>query len=122
MLLGVHTTLLSCVTIGVNHNIPVLRDIITQPQFVSGDITTNFIKDVYPGGFKGVEQLNKQPTQSFLFWCITHIFCSCAGHELNEEEKYELVTAATYMHIKREELGRQFLNQDRYARTSLSWV
>ena len=36
------------------------------------------------------------------------------GRELNEEEKYELVTAATYMHIKREELGRQFLNQDRY--------
>lgn len=45
-----------------------------------------------------------------------------AGHELNEEEKYELVTAATYMHIKREELGRQFLNQDRYAQTPLSWV
>ena len=38
---------------GVNHNIPVLRDIITQPRFVSGDITTNFIPEVYPDGFKG---------------------------------------------------------------------
>ena len=27
------------------------------------------------------------------------------------------MTAATYMHIKREELGRQFLNQDRYVDT-----
>ena len=36
------------------------------------------------------------------------------GRELNEEEKYELIAAATYMHIKKEELARQFLNQDRY--------
>ena len=38
---------------GVNHNIPVLRDIITQPRFISGDINTNFISEVYPDGFKG---------------------------------------------------------------------
>jgi len=38
---------------GVNHNIPVLRDIITQPRFIAGDINTNFIKEVYPNGFKG---------------------------------------------------------------------
>lgn len=36
------------------------------------------------------------------------------GRELNEEEKCELVAAATYMHIKKEELARQFINQDRY--------
>ena len=38
---------------GVNHNIPLLRDIITQPQFVQGDITTKFIEEVYPSGFQG---------------------------------------------------------------------
>ena len=45
-----------CAT-GVNHNIPLLRDIITQPQFVQGDITTKFIEEVYPNGFKG-KQIN----------------------------------------------------------------
>lgn len=35
------------------------------------------------------------------------------GRELTEEEKYELIAAATYMHIKKEELARQFINQDR---------
>ena len=40
-------------TAGVNHNIPVLRDIITQPRFISGDITTNFLAEVYSDGFKG---------------------------------------------------------------------
>lgn len=72
---------------GVNHNIPILRDIITQPRFISGDINTNFIKEVYPGGFK--------------------------GRELSGEEKDELVAAACFMHVRREELARQFLNQDR---------
>jgi hypothetical protein len=35
------------------------------------------------------------------------------GRELKEEEKHELIAAATYMHIKKEELARQFINQDR---------
>ena len=38
---------------GVNHDIPVLRDILTQPKFIAGDINTNFIKEVYHKGFKG---------------------------------------------------------------------
>ncbi len=32
---------------------------------------------------------------------------------MKEEEKHELIAAATYMHIKKEELARQFINQDR---------
>ena len=105
----------------MNHNIPVLRDIITQPKFVSGDITTNFIKDIYPGGFKGVESNLTNNLHSCLCLGVLPTFFVLAGRELNEEEKYELVTAATYMHIKREELGRQFVNQDRYVATFLSW-
>ena len=45
-----------------------------------------------------------------------HVLCwnnLLLGRELNEEEKYELVAAAAYMHIKKEELARQFINQDR---------
>ncbi|XP_064394640.1 propionyl-CoA carboxylase alpha chain, mitochondrial-like [Halichondria panicea] len=72
---------------GVNHNIPILRDIITQPSFIKGDITTNFINDVYPDGFQ--------------------------GRTLNSEETDELIAAAAFMHVRREELARQFLNQDR---------
>ncbi len=43
---------------GVNHNIPLLRDILTKPQFVKGDLSTNFIPEVYPGGFKGAHNIN----------------------------------------------------------------
>ena len=38
---------------GVTHNIPLLRDIITEQRFVSGDISTKYLPQVYPEGFKG---------------------------------------------------------------------
>lgn len=40
-------------TLGVAHNIPLLREIITHPRFISGDISTNFLPEVYPDGFRG---------------------------------------------------------------------
>ena len=60
-----------CAAAGVNHNIPVLRDIITQPRFISGDITTNFISEVYPDGFKG------QQFQIFELWYENDVFLFC---------------------------------------------
>uniref|UniRef100_A0A4W3HFJ1 Propionyl-CoA carboxylase subunit alpha n=1 Tax=Callorhinchus milii TaxID=7868 RepID=A0A4W3HFJ1_CALMI len=38
---------------GVTHNIGLLREIIIHPRFVEGDITTKFLPEVYPDGFKG---------------------------------------------------------------------
>uniref|UniRef100_A0A671KZ42 propionyl-CoA carboxylase n=1 Tax=Sinocyclocheilus anshuiensis TaxID=1608454 RepID=A0A671KZ42_9TELE len=38
---------------GVTHNIPLLREIIVHSRFVSGDISTKFLPEVYPDGFKG---------------------------------------------------------------------
>nr|XP_045607835.1 propionyl-CoA carboxylase alpha chain, mitochondrial-like [Procambarus clarkii] len=38
---------------GVTHNIPLLRDILTEDHFISGDISTNYLPQVYPEGFKG---------------------------------------------------------------------
>lgn len=38
---------------GVTHNIPLLRDIITEKRFVSGDISTKYLTETYPDGFKG---------------------------------------------------------------------
>lgn len=36
-----------------------------------------------------------------------------AGHVLTPSEKDELVVAAAFMHVKREELNTSFLNQER---------
>ncbi|KAJ5067291.1 methylcrotonoyl-coa carboxylase subunit alpha -related [Anaeramoeba ignava] len=39
---------------GVNHNIPFLRAILDQPRYVEGKITTKYIPEMWPDGFKGV--------------------------------------------------------------------
>lgn len=38
---------------GVTHNVPLLRDIITEEKFVKGNITTKYLPERYPDGFKG---------------------------------------------------------------------
>ncbi len=39
---------------GVTHNIPLLRDVISHPRFIDGKkITTKFLAEEYPTGFKG---------------------------------------------------------------------
>lgn len=48
---------------GVDHNVPLLRDIIEQPRFVSGDITTEFLPEVYPDRFQGYAMSPAQQTQ-----------------------------------------------------------
>ncbi|CAF2386746.1 unnamed protein product [Rotaria sp. Silwood2] len=50
---------------GVTNNIPLLRDIITENRFVAGDITTKYLPQVYPEGFKG-KQLKDTERESLL--------------------------------------------------------
>ena len=38
---------------GVTHNISLLRDILTEPKFIAGEVTTNYLPEVYPEGFHG---------------------------------------------------------------------
>lgn len=45
---------------GVTHNIPLLRDILTEARFVSGNISTNYLPEVYPDGFKGKQLSPKE--------------------------------------------------------------
>lgn len=39
------------------HNISLLREVIVHPRFVQGDISTKFLPEVYPDGFKGLFHL-----------------------------------------------------------------
>ncbi|GAU95643.1 hypothetical protein RvY_07229 [Ramazzottius varieornatus] len=47
---------------GVTHNIPLLRDIVTEDRFVRGDINTAYLPTVYPNGFRG-KQLEAKEKQ-----------------------------------------------------------
>ncbi|CAG9768963.1 unnamed protein product [Ceutorhynchus assimilis] len=39
---------------GIEHNIPFLRDILTQQKFIEGNISTDYLPQVYPEGFQGI--------------------------------------------------------------------
>ncbi|XP_050401632.1 propionyl-CoA carboxylase alpha chain, mitochondrial [Patella vulgata] len=69
---------------GVTHNIPLLRDIITEPKFVAGDITTKYLQQVYPDGFQ--------------------------GKKLSDQETTELVALSSALYISDEIRSRQFTN------------
>ena len=56
-------------------------------------------------------------TLAILCVCVCVCVCVLAGRVLSAEEKGELVAAACYMHIAREDTAKQFLNQDRYIYT-----
>nr|XP_020016471.1 propionyl-CoA carboxylase alpha chain, mitochondrial-like [Castor canadensis] len=43
--------------LGVTHNIALLREVIINSRFVKGDISTKFLSEVYPDGFKGLYAL-----------------------------------------------------------------
>uniref|UniRef100_A0A8C5BB05 Propionyl-CoA carboxylase alpha chain, mitochondrial n=1 Tax=Gadus morhua TaxID=8049 RepID=A0A8C5BB05_GADMO len=68
---------------GVTHNIPLLREIITHPRFISGDISTNFLPEVYPDGFN--------------------------GHQLTAGGQRELLASAAALHVSAQLRAQTFL-------------
>ncbi|KAL7845559.1 hypothetical protein AOLI_G00237510 [Acnodon oligacanthus] len=74
---------------GVTHNIPLLREIIVHPRFISGDISTNFLPEVYPEGFK--------------------------GHLLSTGEQRELLAAAAALYVATQLRSQRFLGPQRVA-------
>uniref|UniRef100_A0AAR2JSK0 Propionyl-CoA carboxylase alpha chain, mitochondrial n=1 Tax=Pygocentrus nattereri TaxID=42514 RepID=A0AAR2JSK0_PYGNA len=72
---------------GVTHNIPLLREIIVHPRFISGDISTNFLPEVYPEGFK--------------------------GHLLSTGEQRELLAAAAALYVAAQLRSQKFLGPQR---------
>lgn len=50
------------------HNIPLLRDIVEEKQFRSGNITTKYLMETYPEGFGGSPFVNILLFQKWLFF------------------------------------------------------
>ncbi|CAL1289005.1 unnamed protein product [Larinioides sclopetarius] len=70
---------------GVSHNIPLLRDIMTEKNFVEGNLSTKYLYDVYPEGFH--------------------------GKQLSESEMEHLASLCGCIFVRHETRSRHFLNQ-----------
>ncbi|KAG9492206.1 hypothetical protein GDO78_000620 [Eleutherodactylus coqui] len=71
----------------VTHNIPLLREVITNPRFIKGDITTKFLPEVYPDGFK--------------------------GHSLTSQERNDLLVITASLCVASQTRSHHFLNNTR---------
>ncbi|KAF4795156.1 hypothetical protein TURU_095216 [Turdus rufiventris] len=72
---------------GVAHNISLLREVIIHPRFVQGDISTKFLPEVYPDGFK--------------------------GHKLTDLERRQLLATAASLYVAEQLRSQQFLGTPR---------
>ncbi|XP_044751477.1 propionyl-CoA carboxylase alpha chain, mitochondrial-like [Coccinella septempunctata] len=72
---------------GVTHNIPLLRDILTEKRFVEGSISTNYLKEVYGDGFE--------------------------GRKLVDADKYKMLAVSVSLFAKWDTRNRLFLNGPR---------
>ncbi|NXN70806.1 PCCA carboxylase, partial [Himantopus himantopus] len=72
---------------GVAHNISLLREVIIHPRFVQGDISTKFLPEVYPDGFK--------------------------GHQLTDLERRELLATAASLYVAEQLRSQRFLGTPR---------
>ncbi|NXN19648.1 PCCA carboxylase, partial [Indicator maculatus] len=72
---------------GVAHNISLLREVIIHPRFVQGDISTKFLPEVYPDGFK--------------------------GHKLTDLERRELLATAASLYVAEQLRSQRFLGTQR---------
>ncbi|XP_062480672.1 propionyl-CoA carboxylase alpha chain, mitochondrial isoform X4 [Pezoporus occidentalis] len=72
---------------GVAHNISLLREVIIHPRFIQGEISTKFLPEVYPDGFK--------------------------GHKLTDLERRELLATAASLYVSEQLRSQQFLGTPR---------
>uniref|UniRef100_A0A8C5UZN8 Propionyl-CoA carboxylase alpha chain, mitochondrial n=1 Tax=Microcebus murinus TaxID=30608 RepID=A0A8C5UZN8_MICMU len=72
---------------GVTHNIALLREVIINSRFVKGDISTKFLSDEYPDGFK--------------------------GHTLNKSERNQLLAIASSLFVASQLRAQHFQEQSR---------
>ena len=83
---------------GIGHNLPFLSAVMGHPRFQSGNITTAFITEEFPGGFKGVDP---------------------DGDAISD-----FAAIATYIHVKREMRAGQISGamENHHRRVGTNWV
>jgi len=57
---------------GLNHNVCFLRAVMEHPRFMSGNISTKFIPDEFPEGFKGLHPTKEQQTEILAGTAVMH--------------------------------------------------
>ncbi len=68
---------------GIQDNIPFIAAVMDEKRFRSGNITTAYIKDEFPEGFKGVAPTKLQETQLICSAAYVHAFFDRRGRQIS---------------------------------------
>ncbi|KAJ3342132.1 hypothetical protein HDU93_003348 [Gonapodya sp. JEL0774] len=83
---------------GVTHNIPLLREVVAEADYRAGKISTKYLPEKYPQGFR--------------------------GHKLTTASTVELLAATGYAYARRDQRDRSWLeaNVSKFHEETQSWV
>ncbi|KAI8851498.1 carbamoyl-phosphate synthase L chain, ATP binding domain-containing protein [Chytridium lagenaria] len=88
---------------GVTHNVPLLRAVISHPRFTAGKLSTKFLAEEYPSGFKGAALTDLDRQKLFSVAALVHARRdlrnrtwvegggSFAAHSLSRTTKWDLM-------------------------------
>ncbi|XP_064639177.1 propionyl-CoA carboxylase alpha chain, mitochondrial-like [Lineus longissimus] len=75
---------------GLTHNISLLRDIVTEERFVKGDISTNYLPEVYPDGFSGKQLTSKEEIDLAAMACCVYAEADHRQREFSTQDRLQL--------------------------------
>jgi len=94
---------------GLNHNVNFLRDVLLNNRYCSGNITTKFIPEEYPSGFKGHVLTPEQSNQLLLITASIHYLRQCRDQSISDNvivgKEYVIVHDAKETPIKISSIG-----------------
>uniref|UniRef100_A0A8C3S653 Propionyl-CoA carboxylase subunit alpha n=1 Tax=Chelydra serpentina TaxID=8475 RepID=A0A8C3S653_CHESE len=113
---------------GVTHNIALLREVIIHPRFVQGNISTKFLPDVYPDGFKGHKLTDLEKRE--LLAIATSLYVSCLvsqqvevdGMKLNVTNEWNLASPLSSVTIDGTHRTIQCLSRDAAGNISIQFL
>uniref|UniRef100_A0A8C4VBT5 Propionyl-CoA carboxylase alpha chain, mitochondrial n=1 Tax=Falco tinnunculus TaxID=100819 RepID=A0A8C4VBT5_FALTI len=113
---------------GVAHNISLLREVIIHPRFVQGDISTKFLPEIYPDGFKGhnltdLERRELLATAASLYVpCLVSQQVEVDGMKLNVTSEWNLASPLLSVTIDGTQRTIQRLSRNASGDTSIQFL
>uniref|UniRef100_A0A8C9NS20 propionyl-CoA carboxylase n=1 Tax=Serinus canaria TaxID=9135 RepID=A0A8C9NS20_SERCA len=113
---------------GVAHNISLLREVIVHPRFVQGDISTKFLPEVYPDGFKGHKLTDHERRQllataaSLYVPCLVSQQVEVDGMKLNVTSEWNLASPLLSVTIDGTQRTIQRISRNASGETSIQFL
>jgi propionyl-CoA carboxylase alpha chain len=117
---------------GVLHNISFLNALMAHPRFQEGRLSTNFIAEEYPEGFRPADVPREDPAHAILVAALVHrrymdraagISGQVAGYERQVHDDWTVLVEGVvhHVHVRPENGGYQMDYDDRQFRVECDW-